>query len=305
MNDLGTLGGPWSQAVQINERGQIVGWSATVAGESHVFLWTDGTMQDLGPAIQYMAVRVNEHGQVAWTAPTAAGASRAFLWTEGVAQELGALGDTGGSQVYGLNDLGRVVGSSNRRPFVWSDGAMRELPSLGGSLAWASAINNRGQVVGTSYAPMGPDGAPAYALLWDGDQMTQLGTFPEDSYSDANSITDGGLVLAHSYPFSWYPPRPFLWTAGVITRVATAFQYYSAADMNDIGVIVGEHRPSFGAQRAFVWHLGDVVVDLPSLQGGRSGATAVNRTGSIVGWATTATSDQHAVLWRHALVALH
>jgi probable HAF family extracellular repeat protein len=45
MTDLGTLGGTlplggtYSSAVDINERGQVVGWSLTVTGELHAVLW--------------------------------------------------------------------------------------------------------------------------------------------------------------------------------------------------------------------------------------------------------------------------
>jgi probable HAF family extracellular repeat protein len=39
MVDLGTLGGPWSQAVAVNERGQVIGSSATIGGEEHPVLW--------------------------------------------------------------------------------------------------------------------------------------------------------------------------------------------------------------------------------------------------------------------------
>jgi probable HAF family extracellular repeat protein len=40
MTDLGTLGGNYSVAVVINERGQVVGYSLTASGEEHAFLWT-------------------------------------------------------------------------------------------------------------------------------------------------------------------------------------------------------------------------------------------------------------------------
>ena len=41
MRDLGTLpGGKESEATAINERGQIVGWSATRSGKKHAVLWT-------------------------------------------------------------------------------------------------------------------------------------------------------------------------------------------------------------------------------------------------------------------------
>jgi probable HAF family extracellular repeat protein len=40
MRDLGTLGGPASGAVAINERGQIAGDAETADGPDHAFLWT-------------------------------------------------------------------------------------------------------------------------------------------------------------------------------------------------------------------------------------------------------------------------
>jgi len=302
MTDLGTLGGDASSASHINARGQVVGWSTNAVAEKHVFLWSDGVMQDLGPTPYIWAILLNAGGQVAWTVspPGDIPHRRAFLWSDGVAQELGTLGDTGWSQVYAINDLGQVVGASNGRPVLWENGSVREFPGLGGG-GWASDINDRGQVVGASYerVPGDPYGSILHAVLWDGDQTIQLGKLPEDRHSGASLINQAGMVIAHSYPFSWSYPRDFLWTAGVITRLTPMNWRYTANGVNERGVIAGTQDSAFIWTRAVVWEQGERS-RLPLLNGVTNFASAINNAGTIVGGERTSPSDPNirAVLWR-------
>jgi probable HAF family extracellular repeat protein len=66
--DLGTLGGARSQAVAVDEHGQVVGWSETADGEQHAFLWEDGRLVDLGALAgaesSSRAVDINDRGQI-------------------------------------------------------------------------------------------------------------------------------------------------------------------------------------------------------------------------------------------------
>lgn len=46
--DLGTLSGDQSQAISLNDHGQIAGYSRLASGEFHAFLWQAGALTDLG-----------------------------------------------------------------------------------------------------------------------------------------------------------------------------------------------------------------------------------------------------------------
>src|SRR5262245_6015849 len=63
---LGTLGGAYSSADDVNVSGQVAGTSSTAAGWDHAFLWTNGAMIDLGTlgGARSLALALNDLGQV-------------------------------------------------------------------------------------------------------------------------------------------------------------------------------------------------------------------------------------------------
>jgi probable HAF family extracellular repeat protein len=121
LQDLGTLGGDVSEANDINDAGQVVGWSST------------------GPV------------DPAYQLP--------FLYTDGKMTGLGSLGGNSGI-AYALNNAGSVVGVSNistepgsaEHGFLYANGHMTDLNTLvdpcdGWEIVWASDINDAGQIL--------------------------------------------------------------------------------------------------------------------------------------------------------------
>ena len=246
MTILGTLGGRYSQAWGINDHGQAVGYSDINAGRYpiHAFLWTRGSgMQDLGTlgGGYSWAFGINENGQVVGGSGTAPyDAEHAFLWTRGV-----GLQDLGGGSARDINDRGQIAGNVGRHAALWTSGAgMQDLGTLGGPGSNARAINNHGQVVGSSnYIPN--DSSDGHAYLWThGAGMQDLGTLGGTN-SFAVAINDRGQVIG-SATIASGEYHPFLWTSRdgmqdltTLLPLDDGWGHLYALDINNAGQIVG------------------------------------------------------------------
>jgi probable HAF family extracellular repeat protein len=221
MKDLGTLGGPDSEAQYVNERGQIAGQSfidstpnppitahaCVTSGipTQHPFLWQDGFIDlgSLGGTCGY-ANWLNNSGQVVGTMTLAGDTTNhAFAWKRGKLIDLGTLGGDN-SEAYFANDAGEVVGradfsatSTNHHAFLWRHGVMKDLGTPGGfACSTAQGINASHQVVGDAgLCFVGGNG-----WLWEKDSIVDLNSLvPPDStvhVAGAAAINDRGEIVA-------------------------------------------------------------------------------------------------------------
>src|SRR5215218_4437467 len=166
--------------------------------------------------------------------------------------DLGVLPGDRVSWPVGINELGQVVVNSNRsgvlfpcHAFVRQDPKVTRLSTLGGSSTCASAINERGQVVGSSSTSTGRE----HAFLWQAGRMRDLGTLPGGRISAAVALNERGQVVGWSTTRSG-ARHAFLWQRGRMLDLGTLGSRNSkAADINESGWVVGAadvQRPSGG-----------------------------------------------------------
>jgi hypothetical protein len=248
-----------SDARAINNAGQVAG-----ASGSNAVIWNGTTPTNLGPGF---ANSINSSGAVAGANGTGNG-SQAVVWNGTTPTPLGLFSVPGliANVGLGINDSGQVAGIARSgvgvglgSGVVWNG----TTPTGLGMSTKAEAINNAGQVAGTTITQTNP--APpglatqSYATIWNGTTPIPL----------SNVLS--GIALG---------------------ELATAWA------INNNGLAVGE-IDVFGQQHAVVW-IGttpfDLNLNLP-LSGGRlDAAFGVNDLGQIVGDATLANGSESGFL---------
>ena len=283
ITDLGSLGGGISQAYALNNLGQVVGQSITADGRLHPFLYTNGAMHDLGnlatqplPPSQESGVAngINDSGQIIGSTNNNTGRLN-FLDSNGTLQPLNAAGNP-----QAINNAGQIVGFGSHA-FLYQNGQTTDLGTLGGGSSVARAINNSGQIAGSSFNAGGGD----RAFLYQNGQMQDLGVPASSSGAEALGLSDSGEVVG-SYNDSDGFERACSWQNGKITPLGSFARYTTsnAYGVNKSVVVVGLGPMANGNIEAFVYQNGQAY-DLFAGTGWNGGiARAINNDGQIVGY---------------------
>lgn len=211
---------------------------------------------------------INASGLVAGQAVGAEGAATATTWAGPARTAVslsGSFSGMWGSNAYGLNDGGTIVGTAytpgGMRGFRLSQGGVaQELADLPGGYSESSAIavNNAGVAVGSSYSTR--SGFNPVATLWaPGQGAMELGDLPGGLYfSEANAINNAGQVVGVGYDSNG--DHAFKWTAtgGMVALDNLPGSVRNQAfAINDAGWIAGGSMVN-GIYHATIWRDGQV-----------------------------------------------
>jgi uncharacterized membrane protein len=165
----------------------------------------------------------------------------------------------------------------------------------GGTVSYASGINEAGQVVGRTSTSTGP----AQAVVWNGLVPARLDA-PGGQQSGATAIADNGTVVGYGYNFSLPRTLAAIWTPeGANSYLSDTRSGSSVAfSISAGGHIVGQWEDLAGISRATVWNNGSRTT-FTGLGGSWSAGYAINSHGVAVGLSYLAgDSESHATLWR-------
>jgi probable HAF family extracellular repeat protein len=307
--DLGTLGGPNSSVAWPvkNNAGRLAGISQTSTPDPLGENWSCSAFFPGATATGFTCL--------------------GFVWESGVMTALPTLGGNNGFAT-GSNNRGQTVGWAETavhdstcvapqvlqfKAAIWGPRAnqVEELPLVAGDTSSAAtAINDRGQVVGISGRCDQAVGrfTAIHAVLWDRDGITDLGNLGRLSWNTPMAINEGGDIVGFAPVDDTDPDNPqfhafakFKGSAIQDLDTLSGDLFSEALGINAGRQIVGiscHNADGSGVCRAFLWQDGEMT-DLntlvaPGYANLLTTAQDINDAGVITGRALTSGGQRPA-----------
>jgi probable HAF family extracellular repeat protein len=224
ISDLGTLGGATAFANKISDNGLVVGYAARSAGAAHAFLYSAGSMADLG-ALTYPAT-------------------------------------LGYSEAVGVNNDGHVVGYAYAP--LWGpdhawyyDGRQTDITPPGQfSFARGEAINASGMAAGITILPGGQSTGFEAATWTQAGGWVEIGVVQGLSESEAYGINDGGDVVGRSFDLPTNVYKGFVYRSGQMidlgAQAPSGTPIVEALTINNSGWIAANATNDFQTIEAYI-----------------------------------------------------
>jgi probable HAF family extracellular repeat protein len=288
---LGSLGGQSSGSGAINNRGDVTGFSDTASSQIHSFLWRHGRMTDLGTLGGGFTFDrdINDRDQVVGTSDLPGYVPRAFVWQRGKMTDLGTLGNGDvGSAASAINNRGQIIGISiNTSTDVLRGFVWQHGTMTDLGVDTPQDINDRGEIVG-----MTSDSA----FVWQHGKITHLTGPSGTMLSDATLINDRGQIAGYGVEPAAPGIAAFLWQHGNLIWLGSL---HNANDniplaLNNLGQVLVHSGNGY-----FLWQDGQIT-DLASLGISATAGDSVssmNDHGEIAGSVANAEGFPQAALW--------
>lgn len=318
IHDIGTLQTRSSEAIALNNQGQILGWyniDDSKEGKHFFVRDREGNFSEL-------PCKESEGGNINWRYLTDNGKAYGFcdgygndndddchakftvlyIWDKDNGSV--KIGFLPGKEIVTVNNVGQILinvfehenGKSIRHPIIWHNGQITKLRGLEGDLGTESSesygldMNNNGDVVGRSLVDVVYKNNVykfIHATKWvDGQVVDIHNKIPKVSVSSASLINDLGDVYISPYLVKANGEKLFLNRCDDVKKGGKSYFFGQQCVVDSDGVVItGLHTAS-----------GKVKADLESIWMTFKKIVSVNDNGEIITQGVTIYGEEHALL---------
>lgn len=311
IHDIGTLQTRESQAIALNNKGQILGWyniDGTKEGKHFFVRDKDGTFHEIPNKENGTGWEINwrfltSEGKVYGTFDGNSNYSVLYVWDE--KNMVVKLGNLPSKEISAINNSGQVLihsivenenGKSIRRPVIWDNGKTIKLNRLEGNTgipsdeSYGIDMNNKGEVVGRSLVYLSYKNAlykQFHATKWvNGEAIDLHNTIPKSIESEASAVNDKGDVIINGYLIHKDGCRETRGSGGA-NKKSNMNYFYSELHVVDTGCNAISNHMEF---------VNRCINDFNLIWFHFNNFIAVNDNGEIIAEAMTIYGERHAIL---------